>query len=141
VGAWVAWLVVAALLAVGEVLTLGIVVGLIALGAVGGAVAALAGGGIAIQVVVFLAVSVALLGLVRPVARAHLRQPRALRTGTAALVGTRALVLERVDLHGGRVKIGGEVWSARAFDETQTIEPGQTVEVVKIEGATALVYE
>ena len=140
-GAWVAWLVVAALLAVGEVLTLGIVVGLIALGAVGGAVAALAGGGIAIQVVVFLAGSVALLGLVRPVARAPLRQPRALRTGTAALVGTRALVLERVDLHGGRVKIGGEVWSARAFDETQTIEPGQTVEVVKIEGATALVYE
>jgi membrane protein implicated in regulation of membrane protease activity len=141
VGAWVAWLVVAALLAVGEVLTLGLVVGLIALGAVGGAVAALAGGGVVIQVLVFLAVSVALLGVVRPVARSHRRQPRAIRTGTAALVGARALVLERVDLHGGRVKIGGEVWSARAFDETQTIEPGQTVEVVKIEGATALVYE
>jgi len=141
VGAWVAWLVVAALLAVGEVLTLGIVVGLIALGAVGGAVAALAGGGIAIQVVVFLAVSVALLGLVRPIARAHLRPPRSIRTGTAALVGARALVLERVDMHGGRVKIGGEVWSARAYDEAQVIEPGSTVEVFEIQGATALVYE
>jgi membrane protein implicated in regulation of membrane protease activity len=141
VDGWVVWLVVAALLAVGEVLTLTLVAGLVAVGAVAGAVAALAGVGVAFQVVAFLAVAVALVGLVRPVARAHLRQPRALRTGTAALVGARALVLERVDLHGGRVKIGGEVWSARAYDESQVIEPGQTVEVVKIEGATALVYE
>jgi membrane protein implicated in regulation of membrane protease activity len=141
VAAWIVWLVVAAVLAVGEVLTLGLVVGLVAVGALLGAVVAVVGGGIALQVVAFLAGSVALLGLVRPIARAHLRQPRALRTGTAALVGARAVVLERVDVHGGRVKIGGEVWSARAFDESQVIEPGQTVEVVKIEGATALVYE
>jgi membrane protein implicated in regulation of membrane protease activity len=141
VDAWIAWLVVAVLLAVGEVLTLGLVVGMVAAGALVGAVAALAGAGLALQVLAFLVASVALLGLVRPVARAHLRQPRALRTGTAALVGARALVLERVDVHGGRVKIGGEVWSARAYDEAQSIEPGTTVEVVKIEGATALVYE
>ena len=66
--------------------------------------------------------------------------PAAMRTGTAALVGGRALVLERVDAHGGRVKIGGEVWSARAFMDDQVIEPGTRVEVAKIEGATALVY-
>jgi membrane protein implicated in regulation of membrane protease activity len=141
VAAWVVWLVVAALLAVGEVLTLGLVVGLVALGAVAGALAALAGAGIVLQTAAFLVASVALLGLVRPVARAHLRQPRSLRTGTAALVGARAVVLERVDMHGGRVKIGGEVWSARAYDETQVIEPGATVEVFQIQGATALVYE
>ena len=64
-----------------------------------------------------------------------------LRTGTAALVGSKALVLQRVDANGGRVRIGGEEWSARAFLEDQVIEPGARVEVVKIEGATALVYQ
>jgi membrane protein implicated in regulation of membrane protease activity len=141
VAAWVVWLVVAALLAAGEVLTLGLVVGLVALAAVAAALAALAGGGVLLQLVAFGVASLALLGLVRPIARRHLQTPRALRTGTAALVGARALVVERVDLHGGRVKIGGEVWSARAYDETQVIEPGATVDVMKIEGATALVYE
>jgi membrane protein implicated in regulation of membrane protease activity len=139
--AWVIWLVVAAALAVGEVVTLGLVLGLIAAGAVAAALVSLAGVGAAVQVIVFAAASVALLGVVRPVARRHLTAPRALRTGAAALIGARALVLERVDAHGGRVKIGGEVWSARAYDEAQVIEPGSTVEVFKIEGATALVYQ
>ena len=67
--------------------------------------------------------------------------PPLLRTGTAALVGAQALVLERVDANGGRVQIGGEEWSARAFMEDQVLEPGARVEVAKIEGATALVYE
>jgi membrane protein implicated in regulation of membrane protease activity len=66
--------------------------------------------------------------------------PPLLRTGTAALVGTKALVLDRVDVNGGRVRIGGEDWSARAFLDDQVLEPGERVEVVKIEGATALVY-
>jgi membrane protein implicated in regulation of membrane protease activity len=56
-------------------------------------------------------------------------------------VGSRAVVLERVDDRSGRVKIGGEVWTARAFEEGDVIEPGATVHVAKIEGATALVYE
>ena len=64
-----------------------------------------------------------------------------MRTGTAALVGARAVVLERVDGDGGRVKIGGEVWSARTLDEHSVIEPGAHVQVAEIEGATALVYE
>jgi membrane protein implicated in regulation of membrane protease activity len=139
--AWVVWLILAGLLVVGEVLSLGFVLGLIAAGALVAAVVGVAGGGVALQVIAFLVGSLALLGVVRPIARAHLQMPLALRTGTAALVGQRALVLERVDAHRGLVKIGGEVWSARAYDETQVIEAGATVDVMKIEGATALVYE
>jgi len=67
--------------------------------------------------------------------------PPALRTGTAALEGSKAVVLQRVDANGGRVRIGGEEWSARAYMDDQVLEPGARVEVVKIEGATALVYE
>jgi membrane protein implicated in regulation of membrane protease activity len=139
--AWAIWLVLAGVLVAGEVLSLGLVLGLVGLGALAAAAVALLGGGIALQVVAFAIGSLALLGVVRPIARAHLQTPRGLKSGTAALVGARALVLERVDAHDGRVKIGGEVWSARAYDDTQVIEPGTTVEVLKIEGATALVYE
>jgi membrane protein implicated in regulation of membrane protease activity len=141
VSEWVIWLIVAAALAVGEVATLGFVLGLVALGAVAGALVAVTGADVALQLIAFIAASIALLGLVRPIARRHLQTPRAIRTGTAALVGAKALVLERVDAHGGQVKIGGEVWSARSFDDAQVIEPGATVEVFRIEGATALVYK
>lgn len=138
---WVVWLILAGLLAAGEVLTLGLVLGLVALAAVAGALVALVTDSLALEVLVFAVAAVALLAVVRPIARSHLRTPRQIRTGTAALVGARALVLERVDAHDGRVKIGGEVWSARALDESHVYEPGTTVEVMKIEGATALVYE
>src|SRR2546427_722324 len=67
------------------------------------------------QLVVFVAGSFASLGLLRPIARRHLRMPHAIRTGTAALVGAPAVVLQRVDAQGGRVRIGGEEWSARAY--------------------------
>jgi membrane protein implicated in regulation of membrane protease activity len=79
--------------------------------------------------------------VLRPIARRHLRQPAELRTGAAALVGAKAVVVERVNIAGGLVKIGGEVWSARAYDESQVLEPGTQVQVAVIEGATALVYE
>ena len=75
-----------------------------------------------------------------PIARRHLKQPPLLRTGPAALVGRRAQVLEEVTEHGGRVRIGGEVWSARSYDETLVIPAGSAVDVMQIEGATALVY-
>jgi membrane protein implicated in regulation of membrane protease activity len=140
--AWVIWAIVAVGFAIGEVLTPGLFwLGPIALAAVLGAIAAAVGLGAGLQLVVFILASIATLGILRPIARAHLKMPHALRTGTAALVGARGLVLDRTDAHGGRVKIGGEVWSARTFDETQVIEPGTSVEIVKIEGATALVYE
>jgi membrane protein implicated in regulation of membrane protease activity len=141
VPAWLLWAIVAVGLTIGEVLTPGLFfLGPVALAAAAAAVAAVAGGGWVAQLVVFAAGAAASLGLLRPVARRHLRMPHELRTGAAALVGSPALVLERVDADGGRVRIGGEVWSARALDETQVLEPGTRVQVAQIEGATALVY-
>ena len=136
------WLIAAVLLAIGELLTPGLFfLGPVALAAVGAAVTAGIGGGIVLELIVFIAVSVASLAFLRPIARRHIHMPALTRTGTAALVGTKALVLQRVDANGGRVRIGGEEWSARAFFEEQTLEPGARVEVAKIEGATALVFE
>jgi membrane protein implicated in regulation of membrane protease activity len=138
---WVVWVVLAAALAIGEVLTLGFLLGLIALAAVAAGIVAAVGGGLVIQLIVFIAGAIASLALIRPVAKRHLRTPAQLRTGTAALVGAKGVVTERVDDLSGQVKIGGEIWSARAFMEGEVIEPGKRVEVARIEGATALVYE
>jgi membrane protein implicated in regulation of membrane protease activity len=139
--AWGLWLIVAAGLAAGEVATTGFILGPIAVAAVLAALVALAGAGVVFQLIAFIAASVAAVALLRPIAVRHLRVPPRIRTGTAALVGAKAVVLERVDADGGRVRIGGEVWSARAFLDGQVIEPGARVEVAKIEGATALVLE
>jgi membrane protein implicated in regulation of membrane protease activity len=138
---WVLWMIAAGLLAVGEMFTLGFFAGPIAIAAVVAAIVALAGAGVALQWVVFIAVSAASLAVLRPIARRHLRTPLQLRSGTAALIGRPATVLERVDAHGGQVKLAGEVWTARSFDEDQVFEPGTRVEVLKIDGATALVAE
>jgi membrane protein implicated in regulation of membrane protease activity len=138
---WVLWMLAAGVLAVGEMFTLGFFLGPVAIAAVMAAIVALAGGGVALQWIVFTAVAAASLLVLRPIARRHLRTPMQLRTGTAALIGAPAIVLERVDGHGGQVKIGGEIWSARSFDEDQAFEPGARVEVLKIDGATALVAE
>ena len=138
---WVWWIIAAGVLAVGEIATLGFFLGPIAIAAVLAAVVALAGGSLAVQWIAFVAASVATLLVLRPIARRHLQTPARIRTGTAALVGARAMVLERVDVHGGQVKIGGEVWSARSYDEDEVIEPGTRVEVMEIDGATALVAE
>jgi membrane protein implicated in regulation of membrane protease activity len=139
---WLIWVLVAVALAIGEVATSGLfVLGPVALAAILALIVAALGGSLLLQLIVFGAASVASLALLRPVARRHLRMPAQLRTGTDALVGARATVLQRVDSDGGRVKIGGEEWSARAYMEGQVIEAGTHVEVAKIEGATALVYE
>jgi membrane protein implicated in regulation of membrane protease activity len=137
--AWVAWAIAAAILAAGEAATAGLVLGPLALAAAVAAIVAAAGAGAGIQVLAFIVASVAAIGILRPIARRHMKMPAHLRTGTAALVGSSATVLERVNRDGGRVKIGGEVWSARSYDEDQVIEPGDRVEVLKIDGATALV--
>ena len=140
--AWVGWAIAAVLLAVGEVLTPGLFfLGPVALAAVVAMIVALLGAAVWLQLVVFTVASAASLLVLRPIARAHLTMPRAIRTGAAALEGSKALVLQRVDAQGGRVKIGGEEWSARAYMPDAAYEPGTQVEVVKIEGATALVYE
>jgi membrane protein implicated in regulation of membrane protease activity len=140
--AWLAWSIAAVLLAVGEIFTPGLFfLGPVALAAVAGAVAAAVGAAVWLQLVVFIVAAVGSVAVLRPLAKAHLRMPSAIRTGTAALEGAKATVLQRVDAQGGRVRIGGEEWSARAFMPGQVLEPGAQVEVVKIEGATALVYE
>jgi membrane protein implicated in regulation of membrane protease activity len=137
--AWVAWAIAAAVLAAGEAATAALVLGPLALAAAVAAIVAAAGAGFGIQVLAFVITSIGTLGILRPIARRHMRLPAHMRTGTAALVGCSATVLEQVDRDGGRVKIGGEVWSARSYDEEQVIEPGDHVEVLKIDGATALV--
>jgi membrane protein implicated in regulation of membrane protease activity len=138
---WVWWMIAAGVLAVGEIATMGFFLGPIAIAAVAAAVVALVGGGLAVQWIVFILMSLASLLVLRPIATRHLRTPAQLRTGTAALVGSQALVLERVDRDGGKVKLAGEVWSARSYDEDEAFEPGARVEVLKIDGATALVAE
>ena len=138
---WVWWMIAAGVLAVGEIATLGFFLGPIAIAALTAAIVALIGGGLAAQWIVFIAVSLASLLVLRPIARRHLRTPAQLRTGTAALVGRQAVVLERVDRDGGQVKLGGEVWSARSYDDDDAFEAGTRVEVMQIDGATALVAE
>jgi membrane protein implicated in regulation of membrane protease activity len=141
-GSWIAWAIVAVGLAVGEIFTPGLFfLGPLAVAAVASSAAAAIGAGIAIQVIVFAVASLASLGVLRPLARAHLRMPPAMRTGTAALVGARAVVVQRVDDNGGRIRLGGEEWSARPFMPDQVFEAGTSVEVAEIKGATALVYE
>ena len=91
----------------------------------------------------FLVVAVIMLAALRPIARSHRKMPAQIRTGTAALVGRTALVLERVanDEGTGSVRLEGEKWTARAYDEDEVFEPGARVHVVEIKGATALVTE
>jgi membrane protein implicated in regulation of membrane protease activity len=142
VAAWLVWAIAALLLAVGEIFTPGLFfLGPIAVGAVIAALVSLAGIPVWLQLLVFAGAAGGSLLFLRPIARSHLSMPPALRTGTAALQGARAVVLQRVDQNGGRVKIGGEEWSARAYMPDQVLEPGTQVEVVEIQGATALVYE
>jgi membrane protein implicated in regulation of membrane protease activity len=138
---WVWWMIAAGVLVVGEIFTLSFFLGPVGVAAVVAAIVALAGAGAGIQWLAFILTAAASLLVLRPIARRHLRTPARLRSGSAALVGSPALVLERVDRDGGQVKIGGEVWTARAFDDDDVIEPGARVEVMKIEGATALVAE
>ena len=141
--AWVLWLIAAVVLAVAEVLNLSFFLFPFAIGAAGAAVAELAGAGTPVAVVVFAVLTAVSFGIVRPIAKRHVRTPPAIRTGTAALIGQPAVVLERIanDEASGSVRIGGEVWTARSYDEDRVIEPGTRVAVIEIRGATALVAE
>jgi membrane protein implicated in regulation of membrane protease activity len=138
---WVWWMIAAGILAVGEIATVSFFLGPIAVAAVLSAIVALAGAPLAAQWIVFIVASLGSLVVLRPIARRHLRTPAQIRTGTAALVGAPAIVLERVDGRAGQVKIAGEIWSARSYDEDDAFEPGSRVEVMQIDGATALVAE
>lgn len=140
---WVIWLIAAVVLAAGEIMTTSFFLGPFAIGAFAAAAVALVGGGDIAAWVVFAVATITAFAVVRPVARRHLRQPPSVRTGTAALIGRTAQVVDRVsnDDDRGSIKLEGEVWTARAFEDDHVFEPGQRVSVVEIKGATALVTE
>ena len=140
---WLLWLILAVVFGVGEILTLGFFLAPFAGGAAVAAVVSAAGAPTAAALAVFLVIAIGLLLALRPLARAHRRLPPSIRTGTAALVGKQATVLERI-ANGegvGCVRLGGEVWTARAYDDDETFEAGTRVQVIEIRGATALVSE
>ena len=140
---WLLWLILAVVFGVGEIATLGFFLAPFAGGAAVAALVSAAGVPFVGSLAVFLVISIALLLALRPVARSHRRMPPQIRTGTAALVGKNATVLERIaNSEGvGCVRIDGEVWTARAFMEEETFEAGARVQVVEIRGATALVTD
>lgn len=138
---WIVWLIVAAVLGVAELLTTTLALGLIAVAAVVAAVVGAFDLSFALQLAAFAVAAGAGLVFVRPIALRHLKQPPQLRTGTAALVGRTAVVLEEVTDHGGRIRIEGEEWSSRTYvDDSPAIPVGAKVDVMQIKGATALVY-
>lgn len=136
---WLWWLIAAVGLGIPLVVTAMPEFGMFAVGAVAAAVAAGLGLGITPQVLIFVIVSVAGIAVVRPLANRSRAQRPELRSGIDALKGRQAVVLERVDGQGGRIKLNGEVWSARALDSGRHFDPGESVDVVEIEGATAVV--
>jgi membrane protein implicated in regulation of membrane protease activity len=138
---WIVWLVAACALGIGEMHQGGFYLAPFAIGAGLAAVVGLLGVGALLSTIVFLAASGIVFGTLRPVARRHRRLPPAIRTGAAALIGRPAIVIERIanDEGVGCVKIDGEVWTARSYDQDEIIDTGERVEVVEIRGATALV--
>lgn len=137
---WIAWLIAAVALGVAELATTSLAFGFVAVGALAASVTAAVGVGAVVQVVVFVAVSLASLVLVRPLAVRRLKRRPTLRTGAAALVGHTGYVLEDVTPLAGRVRIDGQEWTARPYDEVSVIPAGSNVDVLQIKGATALVH-
>jgi membrane protein implicated in regulation of membrane protease activity len=138
--AWIVWLVIAAALGLAEVTTLTLALGLLAVGALAGGLIAALHLPAAAQLIAFGVTSAVGLVLIRPLAVRHLRQPPPLRSGTAALVGREGFALTEVTRHSGRVRIGGEEWTARPYDPGVVIPQGTDVDVLAIEGVTALVH-
>lgn len=140
----VLWIVLAAALAIAELFTLTFVMLMLAGGAAAAGVAAALGASLPVQALVFALVSVLALGVVRPIVRRHRgaeSDPQQTPFGLAAIEGSTGLVLEAVTAEAGLVKIDGELWTARAYDATQVIEPGQRVRVIEVRGATAMVWQ
>jgi membrane protein implicated in regulation of membrane protease activity len=140
---WVLWLILAVVFAVGEIATLGFFLAPFAAGAAVAAVVSAAGAGLVLSLAIFLVIAAGLLVALRPLARSYRKTPPQIRTGTAALVGRDATVVERIANHEGAgcVKIDGEVWTARSYIDDEVYEAGTRVQVVEIRGATALVTE
>jgi membrane protein implicated in regulation of membrane protease activity len=141
VRAWLIWLIVSVGLVIAEIFSLDLVLIMFAAGALAAAGTAAVVDNLFVQALVFALVSVLALVVARPMAQRKLHPTSdGTRTGIDAIKGSSAVVLELVDEHSGLVKIGGEEWTARVFDATQILEPGQKVQVIDIKGATALVW-
>jgi membrane protein implicated in regulation of membrane protease activity len=140
---WVIWLIAAVIFAIGELATTSFFLAPFAGGAAVATLLAAAGAGAVIEWAAFLVVSILLLAALRPIAREHQRTRGRIKTGTAALVGQTATVVERIaNAEGvGCVRLDGEIWTARAFVDEETFEPGARVQVLEIRGATALVSD
>ncbi len=136
---WLVWLIIAVVLAGAEAASAGLLLIMFAGGAAAAAIADFLGASTVGSAAVFALVSVALIAFARPVAKRHMYQSPLERSGTAALIGGQAVVLEVVDGANGRIKLAGEIWSARTLDEDARFEPGEKVSVFEIDGATAVV--
>lgn len=137
---WAGWFAAAALLAVTELLSMDFVLLMVALGLAGGGLADLAGATLPLQVLVAVAIAMGTLAFVRPSIVRRMHHGPELTTGHANLVGKSALVIEEINSQAGQVKLAGEVWTARPYDESLVIPAGSTVDVFEIRGATAVVY-
>ncbi|MEU9233853.1 NfeD family protein [Streptomyces subrutilus] len=137
---WLIWLTAALLLGAAEIFTLTAALGLLGGAALVTAAFAALGLPLPWQFLLFAVVATAGVLFVRPAALRRLAPPQEARFGVDALVGGSAYVTSEVTGLGGRVRIGGEEWTACAYDETLVIPPGTAVDVIEIKGTTALVY-
>lgn len=137
---WIAWLIVAVALGVAEALSLTLAFGIFSVAALLAAVVSGFGLSWVIQLLTFAGASLLGLLVIRPIALRHASRPALTRDGTDALVGRSATVLEEVTADHGLIKLSGEDWTARPLDEHLVIPAGATVDVMEIQGATAIVY-
>jgi membrane protein implicated in regulation of membrane protease activity len=136
-----AWLGVAIVLGIAEMFSLDLVLIMLAAGALGGVATSLVTDLVLVQFLVAVTISIGMLAVVRPGLARRLHHGPELRLGHGKLVGVQRLVTEQItSITPGRVKLAGEIWSAQPYDDTLTIEPGETVEVLEIRGATAYVH-
>jgi membrane protein implicated in regulation of membrane protease activity len=137
---WLLWLIAAGLFAAGEIVSLDLVLLMFAGGALGGVAVALLGGATVLQMVAFIAISGVLLALVRPIATKHLTQRTPLQLdGVDSLIGRTAKVTREIDFSGGRIRMGADEWTARTQHSGEAFAVGDTVRILQVDGATAVV--
>jgi membrane protein implicated in regulation of membrane protease activity len=135
------WLAVAMVLGLAELVSLDLILLMLAGGALVGALTALFLLPVPVQVIAAVLTSIAMLAIVRPSVVKRLHSGPDLVTGHDKLVGKQGVVLSEVSCDGGQVRIAGEVWTARPYDDDAVIEPGARVDVFEIRGATAMVHK
>ena len=137
---WLLWLIAAGLFAAGEIVSLDLVLLMFAGGALGGVAVALLGGATVLQLVAFIVVSGLLLAVVRPIAKKHLTERTPLQLdGVDSLIGRTAKVTRAIDYSGGRIRMGADEWSARTQHSGEAFAIGDTVRILEVDGATAVV--